>query len=43
MNLWGVLTAELVDELSKREDVEKIIAEPYQDYKIIVGDSENHG
>lgn len=40
MNLSKLSTAELVDELSRREAVEKITAEPYQDYKIIVGDNE---
>ena len=40
MNLQKLSTAELVEELVKREAVEKIIAEPYQAYKIIVGGSE---
>ena len=40
MDLSKVLTRELAEELAKREAVEKITAEPYQIYKIIVGDNE---
>lgn len=29
-----ITTKELVDELSKREGIEKIIAEPYQDMEV---------
>ena len=31
-----ITTKELVDELSKREGIEKIIAEPYQDIGVMV-------
>ncbi|MFR8011320.1 MAG: BC1881 family protein [Clostridia bacterium] len=40
MNLSKVPTCDLVEELSKREAVEKIVVEPYQDYKITVGEKE---
>ena len=40
MDLSKASTRELVEELAKREAVEKITAEPYQTYKIIVGDNE---
>lgn len=40
MNLSEIPTAQLVEELSKREAVEKITVKPYQEYKIIVGDKE---
>lgn len=35
MNLSDISTEKLVEELSKREAVEKIIIEPYQNYKIL--------
>ena len=38
MDLSNVSTAALVEELSKREAVEKITAEPYQPYQITVGE-----
>lgn len=37
MDLSKISTAELVEELSKREAVEKITAEPYQKYSIFAG------
>lgn len=40
MNLSKVSTAQLVEELAKREAVEKMTVEPYQDYKITIGDNE---
>lgn len=40
MDLSKVSTAELVEELAKREAVEKLMVEPYQAYKIIIGDNE---
>lgn len=40
MDLSKVSTRELAEELAKREVVEKITAEPYQTYRIIVGDNE---
>ena len=40
MNLQEISTAELVEELSKREAVETVVAEPYQAYKITVGEKE---
>ena len=39
MDLSKVSTAELVQELSKREAVEKIAIEPYQPYIITVGEN----
>lgn len=38
MNLSTISTAELVEELSKREAVQKMTAEPYQPYQITVGE-----
>lgn len=38
MNLTDFSTKELVEELSKREAVEKITAEPYEKYSITVGE-----
>lgn len=40
MDLSKISTRELVEELAKREAVEAVTAEPYQTYKIIVGDNE---
>lgn len=40
MELSKISTKELVEELSKREGVDKIIVEPYQEYKIIVDGNE---
>ena len=40
MDLSKLSTRELAEELEKREAVEKVIVEPYQNYKIIVGDIE---
>lgn len=40
MDLSKVSTRELVEELAKREAVEQFIAEPYQAYKITVGENE---
>lgn len=40
MDLSIASTRELVEELAKREAVEKITAEPYQVYKITVGENE---
>lgn len=40
MDLSKVSTQELVEELAKREAVEAVTAEPYQTYKIIVGDND---
>ena len=39
MDMKNVSTAELVQELSHREGVEKIMVEPYQPYQIIVGET----
>lgn len=36
MNLSNVSTRELVQELSKREGVEKIVVAPYEPYQIIM-------
>lgn len=38
MELASFSTKELVEELSKREAVEKIIVEPYEKYSITVGE-----
>lgn len=38
MDLSKISTAQLVEELSKREAVQKLIAEPYQPYQITVGE-----
>lgn len=40
MDLSKASTRELVEELTKREAVEQFIVEPYQAYKITVGDNE---
>lgn len=40
MDLSIVPTRELVEELMKREAVEAVSVEPYQDYKIIVGNKQ---
>ena len=40
MDLSKVSTRELVKELAKREGVEQFIVEPYQVYKITVGENE---
>ena len=40
MDLSNVSTAELMEELAKREAVEKLMVEPYQAYRIIVGENE---
>ena len=40
MDLSKVSTRELVEELAKREAVEQFIVEPYQAYKIKVGENE---
>ncbi len=40
MDLSKASTRELVEELAKREAVEKITAEPYQEYKIAIGEKE---
>ena len=40
MDLSKASTRELVEELAKREAVEAVTADPYQTYKIIVGDNE---
>lgn len=37
MNFENVSTKELVEELSKREAVEKIVIEPYEEYSMTVG------
>lgn len=39
MDLSKISTAELVEELSKREAVQKLIAKPYQQYQITVGET----
>lgn len=36
LNFNGISTKDLVDELSRREGVEKTIAEPYQDVQVKV-------
>lgn len=43
MKLSDFSTKELVEELSKREAVEKITAEPYQKYKFVVEDEDFSG
>lgn len=40
MDLKNVSTNELVEELARREAVEKIVVEPYEEYSITVGDQE---
>lgn len=40
MDLSKASTRELVEELAKRESVEQFTAEPYQVYKITVGENE---
>ena len=37
MNLEQISTAQLVEELSKREAVEKITVKPYEEYQVIAG------
>lgn len=39
MDLSKIPTADLVQELSKREGVEEFMLEPYQQIKIVVGDN----
>ena len=39
MDLSKIPTADLVQELSKREGVEEFLLEPYQQIKIVVGDN----
>ena len=39
MDMKNVSTAELVQELSHREGVEKIMVAPYQPYQITVGET----
>ncbi len=39
MDLSKISTAQLVEELSKREAVQKLIAKPYQPYQITVGET----
>lgn len=39
MDLSKIPTAQLVEELSKREAVQKLNAEPYQPYHITVGET----
>lgn len=40
MYLSNVSTAQLVDELSKRDAVEQITVEPYQEYSVTAGEKE---
>ena len=40
MDLSNASTRELVEELAKREAVEKVTAESYQAYRIVIGDRE---
>jgi len=40
MELYLISTKELVEELSKREAVEKTTIAPYQEYKIIIDGKE---
>lgn len=40
MDLAKISTRELVEELAKREAVERFVIEPYQSYKITVGGNE---
>ena len=40
MNLSDFSTAQLVEELSKREAVERLNILPYEDYKITIGENE---
>lgn len=39
MDLSKIPTADLIQELSKREGVEKFVAEPYQPFELTVGDT----
>ena len=43
MDLSKVSTAQLVEELSKREAAERITVEPYQDYRIVIGENKIAG
>ena len=38
MNLEQIPTAQLAEELAKREAVEKITVKPYEEYQIMVGE-----
>lgn len=40
MDLSKVSTREIIEELTKREAVEKLVVEPYQEYKIVSGETE---
>lgn len=40
MELKNVSTKELVEELTKREAVEKIVVEPYEPYSITIGEQQ---
>lgn len=40
MDLSKASTRKLVEELAKREAVERLMAEPYQVYKITIGENE---
>lgn len=42
MNLTDFSTKELVEELSKREAVEKITVKPYEEYSITVGEQKTN-
>lgn len=43
MDLKNISTKKLVEELSKREAVEKITVEPYKQYSITVGEQKING
>ena len=43
MDLANVSTAQLVEELSRRQTAERIFVGPYEDYRIVAGDRELTG
>lgn len=43
MELADFSTKELVEELSKREAVEKIAVKPYEEYSMTVGEQKTNG
>ena len=43
MDLTNVSTAQLVEELSRRQTAERIFVGLYEDYRIVVGDHEHTG
>ena len=43
MDLTNVSTAQLVEELSRRQTAERIFVGPYENYRIVIGDYERAG